>query len=79
MLSSSIQQAEPIKNSINFLKRSQNENKTHSAKICVICDRFIKSITIFSEQNINNFIKKQTKNSLLYHYVSLKVLTIFNG
>ena len=50
MLSSSIQQEEPIKNAINFLKRSQNENKTHSANICVICDRFIKGITIFSEQ-----------------------------
>ena len=50
MLSSSVQQEESIKNAINFLKRSQNENKTHSANICVICDRFIKGITIFSEQ-----------------------------
>ena len=49
-LSLSVQQEEPIKNAINFLKRSQNENKTHSANICVICDRFIKGITIFSEQ-----------------------------
>ena len=49
-LSLSIQQEEPIKNAINFLKRSQNENKTHSANICVICDQFIKGITIFSEQ-----------------------------
>ena len=49
-LSLSIQQEEPIKNAINFLKRSQNENKTHSANICVIFDQFIKGITIFSEQ-----------------------------
>ena len=43
-LSSSIQQEEPMKNAINFLKKSQNENKSHSANICVICDRFIKGI-----------------------------------
>ena len=49
-LSLSVQQEESIKNAINFLKRSQNINKTHSANICVICDRFIKGITIFSEQ-----------------------------
>ena len=49
-LSLSIQQEEPIKKVMNILKRSQNENKTHSANICVICDRFIKGITIFSEQ-----------------------------
>ena len=43
-ISLSIQQKEPIKNAIDILKKSQNENKSHSANICVICDRFIKGI-----------------------------------
>ena len=43
-ISLSIQQEKTMKNVIDLLKKSQNENKSHSANICVVCDRFIKGI-----------------------------------
>ena len=43
-LSSSIQQMDPMKHGIQFLKKTQNENDSHSANIRLVRDRFIKGI-----------------------------------
>ena len=35
---------DPMKHGIHFLKKTQNENDSHSANICLVRDRFIKGI-----------------------------------
>ena len=50
-----------MKDAIYLLKKSQNENTTQSANICVVCDRFIKGIQDIQWKKIAQLVENKEK------------------